>query len=694
MNDKGIKQNKATGKKAFHKTFKEILNLLLHQKSSRSVYEALSLVKAFFDADRVFIGYFDEEKSLLSFIYEVCTENVYGLSNVLNEDFKNKVFIEGSIYDWWIDNLKNERDTVINNVNEISDEFQPLVDVMIGNGVKSVITTPIYGDNKVTGFLGIEYVKSFYTWKDLDLENVHILAELFSIVIEKELAQKFVKQSLRETLRSNTIFQRIFEILPVGIELYDENGTLTKVNPYDLEILETTEEAVLGVNLFENPLIPQHILEEVKNGEEVTFENDYDYNIIAKTNYCTAEHKNKVKRLLGKCIPLKEKSGKVFGYLMLVHQDVSYYQKKEELAVRLAKLELAVDTGNSFLWSYNVVEDKIIVDYELLKTNKSSWLKSMKNFQTKEAHLKYVYEEDIPILLDGINRMLAGEIRFFTAKYRQYLEHNELCWLTTNFSVYEIDGLGKPQKLICLTTNITQQQQNEIALFKAKEANEIKNAFIENISHELRTPLNIIVGFSHLLAESNTSEESQYFIDLIHENNQHLLNLVDNILNFAQIEKGRMQYKLENVDIKDICREAFARKLRNKKPDNNFVFDENNLPSYWVKTDKERLVQVLYLLLDNANKYTDNGMVTLSYHLETPKEVRIEVKDSGVGLTQEDINNISLQFYKVNSFNKGLGLGLPISREIVKDMGGVCGVDSKKGVGSNFWFTLPLADSL
>lgn len=677
-------------KKIFRETTKDILQLFLNQDPSDAIYESLFLIKKCFGADRIFIGSFDENKSVLTFINEVCSEGVASLSEIFSNDFKNLLFVEGSKYSWWINNVKNAEDTVINDIYEMPKERQTLQKVMIENEVKSMLTTSIYRKEKIYGFLCVEFLKDFHTWDETEIEYFHLFADLFSIIIEKELIQIATEHPSMLMLKSNVLFQRVFDTLPIGIELYDEKGYLIKVNPFDLEILDTKEEYILGINLFENPIIPESILERLKNGEEVVFEVDYDCNIIKQKEYFKTFYTDRIKRIVDKCIPLKDSKKNVIGYVMLVHHDVTYYQNKEQLQAYLAKLKLAVNTGNSFVWTYDVRADKIEIDYSFLDSEKNYLGFKMANYAaTAKGHMDYVHKDDIESLRKDIYRLLNGEINSFTAKYRQNIKDQQY-WLSTNFSVYKYDEHGKALNLICFTTDVTRQQQYEIELFKAKEANKIKRSFIENISHELRTPLNIIVGFSSLLAENANTPENQYFISLINESNQQMLTLIDSILDFAKIKKEGLKYDLEYVDIKELCKEAFALKTGTKKVDNEFVFDESQ-PSFLVKTDKGRIIQVIYLLLDNANKYTDNGKVTLSYHQLNSEEICIEVKDTGIGLTKEEIANIYLQFYKIDNFKPGLGLGLPISKKIVEDLGGICGVESEKGKGAIFWFTLPLA---
>lgn len=685
--------NPVLNKKVFRKVFKEVMHLFLQMEPEEALYEGLNQMKDFYGADRVFVGYFDEKNNLLSFLYESCSEGVDALTGCLSRDFKETVFVKGGKYDNWLRNLKSGIDTVFSNTSEVPEVWKPLASDMIGNKVKSVVTIPMYGDKRITGFLGIEFLENYHDWSQTDLENAHFFADLFSIAVEKEAIKKVGERSLRAVLKGNTLFQRIFKELPVGIEVYDEKGYLIDINPFELDLLGTTKAEVLGVNLFKNPQIPVESMEKIKKGEETEVKSDYIYNDIIQKKYFKTNYIDKVRRLNGKCLPLRDDNqGDIFGYLVLVHHDDSYYLQKAELHASLAKLKLAVNSATSFLWEYDIASDKVIVDYDFLGVNKEHWKKLLFDpKKNRKEHIDHVHEEDVTQMRSGIESLIKGESSFFTLKYRQCMGDGNLYWFSSNYTVYKYDENGKPASLICLTTNITEQHQQEMELFKAKEAIEVKNAFIENISHEIRTPLNIIVGFSNLLAEHNESEETQYIVDLIHDNNQQLLDLIDNILSLSKIAQGRMAYKLELTDVRQLCKEVFDQKFIGKKESNEFIFDDTN-PSCLVKVDKERLGQVIYLLLDNANKYTDNGKITLSYYQDGPETVRIEVKDTGRGLTKKEMENISLQFYKANSFNKGLGLGLPFSREIIEDMGGTCEVESIKGEGANFWFSLPLAE--
>lgn len=364
--------------------------------------------------------------------------------------------------------------------------------------------------------------------------------------------------------------------------------------------------------------------------------------------------------------------------------------KEEHLRASLAKLKLAVNTANSFIWEYDVKNDIITIDYDLLNYERSIPLRTSasSHHPTKDDHLKLTHPEDYDRLKEKTDLLLNGNIDSFTETYRHFT-NKKLRWYTTHFSTYKYDKNNKPETIICLTQDITQQRIKEIEWIQQVEANRVKTEFIANISHELRTPLNAVLGFSSLIANNNDTEGNRLFIDILHKNNDILLQLIDSILSFANQESGSMLYKIEEVDIKDICLTAMGIKSFNTKPEVEFIFDENS-PSIKLKTDKERIIQVLFHLLDNAKKYTHEGSITLSYQISKNQEVKIKIQDTGIGLDNEEVKKIFSHFYKTDTFKLGLGLGLSIAKRTIMDLGGQVGVESEMGKGSTFWFTLPL----
>ncbi|MFR2616590.1 ATP-binding protein [Parabacteroides goldsteinii] len=249
---------------------------------------------------------------------------------------------------------------------------------------------------------------------------------------------------------------------------------------------------------------------------------------------------------------------------------------------------------------------------------------------------------------------------------------------------------GASPLLLAMLWDITEQRQNELDLIKAQEADKMKNAFIANMSHEIRTPLNAIVGFSRLITETDNASEQQEYLTIINNNSDLLLQLINDILDFAKIESGTLNYNLSWVDLKDVCQEVYISQSLKMTSDVALLYNGDMLPSVRLRTDTQRIEQVLLNLLSNAIKCTNQGFVSLSYEVEGDF-VRVSVTDTGIGIDKEKQASVFERFVKLDDFRQGTGLGLSICKMIMEKLGGEIGLRSELGKGSTFWFTLPLA---
>ena len=250
---------------------------------------------------------------------------------------------------------------------------------------------------------------------------------------------------------------------------------------------------------------------------------------------------------------------------------------------------------------------------------------------------------------------------------------------------------GASPLILAMLWDITEQRQNELDLIKAQEADKMKNAFIANMSHEIRTPLNAIVGFSRLIIETENTSEQQEFLTIINNNSDLLLQLINDILDFAKIESGTLNYNISSVDLKDICHEVYVSQSLKMTSDVALLFHDELLPSVRLYTDTQRIEQVLLNLLSNAIKCTSQGFVSLSYEVEGDF-VCVSVTDTGIGIAKDKQLSVFDRFVKLDDFTQGTGLGLSICKMIIEKLGGEIGVNSELGKGSTFWFTLPLVN--
>jgi PAS domain S-box-containing protein len=242
----------------------------------------------------------------------------------------------------------------------------------------------------------------------------------------------------------------------------------------------------------------------------------------------------------------------------------------------------------------------------------------------------------------------------------------------------------------------------EIAKEHAIESDRLKSAFLANMSHEIRTPMNAIIGFSNLLKDPEiTKEEKDEFTHQITLNSNTLLQLIDDIIDISKIEAGQLIFEKKYFNVNSLLKELLVTFLQKKNSIYNKEIDLRLQPeiensSFIIFTDPLRLQQVISNLVDNALKFTDQGFVEIGYTLEENSSfpmIRFYVKDSGIGLTQEQQKLIFNRFTKIendkNKLYRGTGLGLVISKNIVTLLGGQIYVESELNQGSNFNFTIP-----
>ena len=241
--------------------------------------------------------------------------------------------------------------------------------------------------------------------------------------------------------------------------------------------------------------------------------------------------------------------------------------------------------------------------------------------------------------------------------------------------------------------DITESVEAARKLKKAKEEAErseyLKTSFLANISHEIRTPLNAIVGFSQIITEAETPEDKAEFHRIIQENNDRLLHLVNELLDFSKIEANMVKFDLQPIKVSDLCKTAYDSFILRFSPEVQFI-NESLDTEHYVIADKNRTIQVISNLIDNALKHTKSGSIRLGYNVGD-EYIEFYVADTGNGISPQQLDAIFNRFVKANENVHGAGLGLSICKMLVEKMGGKISVESKLGQGSIFKFTLPIS---
>lgn len=239
---------------------------------------------------------------------------------------------------------------------------------------------------------------------------------------------------------------------------------------------------------------------------------------------------------------------------------------------------------------------------------------------------------------------------------------------------------------------------------KAKEAEHLKSAFLANMSHEIRTPLNAIVGFSHLLTETEINQSKRIeFKDLIEENTNQLLQLINDILDISKIESNQFTVTQKPVILSKVI-DSVSKNAKllteNKQNENiNFIIEIEE-PNFEFISDEVRINQILNNLISNAFKFTDNGSIKLRVYTQE-NEINFELTDTGIGIDEELQKKIFDRFFRIGNTGivnaqkelyRGTGLGLYLSQNIAKKLGGNLTVKSKLNIGSTFCFKLPVKE--
>ena len=365
------------------------------------------------------------------------------------------------------------------------------------------------------------------------------------------------------------------------------------------------------------------------------------------------------------------------------------------------KLSAALDAADMTPWKWDLRTGLLScnVSHDLYVTEEEVTHDGNLIIVPTSACFAKICDEDRERVRDAFERLANGETQKMREEYRvgrQWLpspQQNE--WVEVRAAVDERDANGKPLSLIGTSMTVTQRKEMEDALVQAKvkaeEANTLKSSFLANISHEIRTPLNAIVGFSSLLvsAERGISEEKQEYINIIENNNTLLLQLISDVLDLSKIEAGTMESDYAPIDVHGLFIELEDTfRLRNKKSGICICYHRRTTECV-VKADRNRLVQVMMNLMNNAVKFTGEGSIEFGFDVREDGFLHFYVTDTGCGIPEERLEEIFGNFVKLNSFVQGTGLGLTICRAIVERMGGKIGAVSRLGQGSTFWFTLP-----
>ena len=388
-----------------------------------------------------------------------------------------------------------------------------------------------------------------------------------------------------------------------------------------------------------------------------------------------------------------------------VHQ-IELEMQNEELRESQIALEIVrsryfdlydmAPVGYLTLSRHSLIQQANLTVATMLGTNRQSLIKiPFSKLIFKEDQDVYYHHH---IKLIGSNEPQSFDLRILKNDHSHF-------WANVVFTVANFDNDENANliELRVVLTDISERKKTEQALHTAgliaEKANLAKSEFLSNMSHELRTPLNAILGFTQLIesgAPPPTSTQKRN-IDQILKAGWYLLELINEILDLAVIESGKVTLYTETLSLTEIMNDAEALlDHQAQKREINMIFPHSN-KNYFVKADRIRAKQVFVNLLSNAIKYNKpKGSILVSYIVKSSNRIRVCFEDTGEGLSSENINQLFQPFNRLgkeSSGEEGTGIGLMVSKRMIELMGGSIGVESVLGQGSVFWVEMILCDS-
>ncbi|MFP4498639.1 MAG: response regulator [Vulcanimicrobiota bacterium] len=664
-------------------------NFVITKNIYNYISKSLSSLAMIIDAQRINLFKFDKTKNIIENLQQWKKKDILPekspLCNVslnklpyLKEQIKSKPLIS------WTD------------ISKLTGKGEAEKKFFQENKIESILVFPILIKGQVSGLLVIENIINPDSLKNEDTVFLKIISEIFASALERHLAENAL-------LNSEIKYRKLYENIRDGIVNIDNRGNIIESNQAFQKMLGYSAETLQKLSIVD--IIPKKWYRK----ERQIIENQVPQKGYSKLHELELIKKDGTVFPVEIQIYLKKTEKEAEGIWASI-RDITKRKETEQRLLEMSQFrESVIQNANVWLHVTNKKDEIVLV-------NKAA--QQISGYSKEELlNTEKIWNKLYP---DEQYRKKISEVQKKKFENGEYLENFEttitcregfekiMLWNLRQLTDENGEALGS----ITIGRDITERKKAETELQRvirelteakkeAEQANKFKSEFLANMSHEIRTPMNAIIGFSNILQESKLPKELQHYLIHIKNSSEHLLDLINDILDLSKIEAGRLEIEEFEFDLVEVFKKVLSilkPRAKKKKLKVKALIEEDITETFI--GDATRIRQILMNLLSNAIKFTEEGRVNVTLttdHLNRTDDIlpiKITVEDTGVGIPEDRLERIFDSFERgtssTNRAHEGTGLGLSITRKLTELMNGTIDVKSIEGEGTTFTVKIPL----